>query len=89
MANQNNNTTISITVTFWTDDVQKEHGGELQLKVAQDNGNVRVRANKLHGIKGGKSVMFNTHEDIVGAIKEALSNSGITTYNMGVKPKYE
>lgn len=66
-------TGIFVTIRFWTD--FKEG---IIPKQAWAAGSMRVRPSKVHGIKPGKSVMFNNLEEFMVKLDELLRQHGIT-----------
>jgi len=69
---------IFVTIRFWTD-FAKEDGSLVVIpKRAWAAGSLYVRASELHGIKSGKSVMFNNLEELMVKLGELLKQHDIS-----------
>jgi hypothetical protein len=61
---------IMVTVGFWTDSLPP--GAD-----ALPFGTVAVRANSTHSIKAGRSVPFNSKEELADKVFAALARAGV------------
>jgi FAD/FMN-containing dehydrogenase len=78
-----NEHTIKVTIAFFTDEIAdggKATGGRIIPRHAWDQGNVHIRANASHGIKTDDGVMFNSLDEIQGAVEKVLRKAGITIH---------
>jgi hypothetical protein len=77
---------IVVEVRFWTDDIPKK--GALSPKHAWTSGMVRVRANKLHGIKSSRPKAFNSLLDLGQAIEKTILATGVKLHVSRGMKKY-
>jgi hypothetical protein len=67
---------IRLSVRFWTNDIADGKGNVLP-KHGWTSGVVKLEKNSLHGIRGGKPVVFRGLLEIGSAIEKALIAGGI------------
>ena len=78
---------IEVKIRFWTNDIA-EGKGKILPKHAWASGVVRMERNKLHGIKPGNPLLFNSLLDVGYVIEKTLINHGITLHPDSRMKKY-
>ena len=69
---------IFVTIRFWTDFSREDGTVGVIPKHGWAVGSLYVRASELHGIRSGKSVMFNNLEELTVKLDQLLKQHGIT-----------
>jgi len=69
---------IFVTIRFWTDFSREDGTIGTIPKQGWAAGSLYVRASELHGIKSGKSVMFNNLEELMVKLDQLLKQHDIT-----------
>lgn len=70
------NKLIKIEVRFWTDAIASDEKS-LIPRVAWDSGTIHILKNQGHGIKGSKSIPFNSLSELQPTIEATFKKSGI------------
>jgi len=69
---------IFVTIRFWTDFLKEDGKVGTIPKQAWAAGSLRVRTSEIHGIKSGKSIMFNNLEELMVKLDQLLKQHDIS-----------
>jgi len=70
---------VEITIKFWTDGLAETEDKVLP-KHMHNSGNIRLAANKTHGIAAEKPTVFNSITELPAKIEELLAHHKIVVH---------
>ena len=77
---------IEVRVRFWTNDIA-ETKGHILPKHCWPAGTVYASKNDSHGIKGSRTMPFNSLDEVQSAIEHAMEDVGIKVHESKKTPK--